>query len=191
MVAIVPKLCLDPELNRLPVIFFMGPDLGGGGWQRTMYERVRYHADDRKLGEFVAAIPCRYGPGDPMMQFVRASETGEYEYQLPWERDLIERAALTAHRGCVLCWLPEESTTEPRTDGESYARDTRGEIGEIRGWMRHDKGVRFVLGAEPKFPGLNVIVRNFSYVVGGSFPVYDTIDDIARGAVRVAKHSAR
>jgi hypothetical protein len=188
MSAIFPKMRPGPACQNLPTFFFLGPDFGGGDWQIKMYERMQYHAADRSLGDFVAVIPCRYDEGHKMMAYMSVGATLGFQYQLEWERYYIEQAALSASRGCVAIWLPVESAYEPRTDGQPYARDTRGEIGEIRGWLRCRRDARFVIGAETGFPGLDVIQRNFSYVCGGPFPIYDTLDELARGAVRVAKH---
>lgn len=190
MTALFPKMALpSQEEADMAIFFLMGPDFGGGGWQRQMYGRLCYQAQQHALSHWVAAIPCRYEETDPMAVHLHSrAQKNAYKYQLEWERDYIKRAASTARQGCVLSWLPEESSTEPRMDGEPYARDTRGEIGEIRGWMLHDRSIRFVLGGEEGFRGLDVIVRNFSYVLGGPFPLHSTLDDVARYAVRLAKY---
>jgi hypothetical protein len=167
----------------------VGPDAGGGGWQYQMYGRIVYHAAEHGLDTFVVVIPRRVTRSDVMWQFRFNDSVTGFEYQLDWEREYIRLAALDARRGCVAAWLPRESTTDPRTDGQPYARDTRGELGEIRGWMSFVPSTRFVMGAEDGFPGLDVIRRNFNAVVSGVFPIYESIDDLARGAVRVAKRA--
>lgn len=189
MSVLFPKDRLHPSHHDAAIIFLIGPDSGGGGWQDRMYERIVYHAGQHGLDRFVVVIPRRYRKDDQMWQFQAADSAPGFSYQLDWERNYIRLAALEARRGCVAAWLPEESSSDPRTDGQPYARDTRGELGEIRGWLGSRSDVRFALGAESGFPGLDVIRRNFNAVVGGAFPIYDTIDDLARCAVRVAKRA--
>jgi hypothetical protein len=187
MFVLLPKMALPTGFKDLPIFFFMGPDQGGGDWQNKMYERVVHHAEARSLGDFVAAIPKRYSDVHPIHRHVAPNASKAFKYQLTWEREFIEQAALKAVAGCVAIWLPKESTRHPRADGEPYARDTRPEIGELRGWMRQYPWVRFVIGAEQGFPGLDVIERNFSYIQGGPFQMFDSLDDVARCIVRVAK----
>jgi hypothetical protein len=70
--------------------------------------------------------------------------------------------------------------------GKDYARDTRGELGEWRGQLKHDKNVRFVIGAEQGFDGLDIIKCNSSAVSPG-IEFYSTLEKTCEEAVRLAR----
>jgi len=184
MSVILPKtLIRSDEVVSQPFFFLAGPVLGGGDWQHTMYQALA-----ERLGEdnFVAAIPCRYENNHPLV--ARQLSGGEFfSRQLLWERHYLAVAAQSpCLRSCIVFWLPCESKTCPRTDGQSYARDTRGELGEWRGRMMHDKAIRLVIGAEPDFPGLNQIQENFKRALGvPSFTIYNSIPEVVQRASEI------
>lgn len=76
--------------------------------------------------------------------------------------------------------LPKEE--RPRTDGMPYAMDTRGELGEWRGRLMHNPGLRVFIGADPDFPGLSQISRNFDAALKTSFPIAATMEELAARA---------
>jgi len=63
--------------------------------------------------------------------------------------------------------------------------DTRGELGEWR-WRIKTGQARVVIGAEPAFPGLSQIQRNFNAALGREFPIYPSIAETAKAAARLA-----
>lgn len=158
----------------------MGPIRGGGDWQRRACEILQSNLTE----EFFVATPCRWGPEHPLYHD-NAGGHETFSRQLPWERYYLDLAARNSPRGCVICWLPEESKTDPRKDGP-YARDTYGELGEFRGRMMCDKKARFVLGAEPGFPGLDVIVRNFEGALKVGLYVSPNLEETVTRAIEVA-----
>lgn len=79
-------------------------------------------------------------------------------------------------KGCLLFWLPCESKENPRNDGEPYARDTYGELGEWRGRLMYAGQQRVVVGVEPGFYGLSQIERNFQLAMQFPFPIHNSLE---------------
>jgi hypothetical protein len=69
-------------------------------------------------------------------------------------------------------------------DGQPYARDSYGEIGEWRGRMMYDRTAHFVIGAEAQFPGLNVISQNFRSAIGELFMVHSSLAETVGEAIQ-------
>ena len=110
--------------------------------------------------------------------------TGNEDYsdrQLTWERHSLD---IAAEKGCLIFWLPSESKVNPRTGSDPYAMNTRGELGEWRGRLEHDPKLRVVVGAEPEFPGLSQIQRNFSFATKSDFPIYGTLAETVEAALK-------
>jgi hypothetical protein len=122
---------------------------------------------EKRLGDFTAAIPCRYTAEHPLYQYRLEGNDNFFSRQLPWERHYLEFASV---QGCIIFWLPEESVAQRRSDGLPYAMDTRGELGEWRWRMRGR--ARVVLGGEAGFPGLDAIRRNLDQALGYGRPDY-------------------
>ncbi len=168
-------LCeIDPAYG--PLFFLAGPIRGGDDWQATCCEELREH-----LSSFYAAVPCRYQDTHHLARFFADSEEYYFDRQLTWERHYLDAAAAA---GCVIFWLPCESKEWPRTGKDPYAMDTRGELGEWRGRLMHDPALRVVIGAEPGFPGLSQIQRNFNLATKSDFPVYSTLEETVAAAVK-------
>jgi hypothetical protein len=170
----------DLQPDHGPLFFFAGPVLGGGDW----------HVDgcgylQQVLHEFVAALPCRYKADHVMRQYeLQGGTPDHFPRQLPWERLYMEQAA---REGCLAFWLPCESRTEPRTDGNPYAMDTRGELGAWRILLKYNRALRVVIGAEPDFPGLSTIKRNLEEDLGADFPIHHTLYDTMRAAATMVR----
>jgi hypothetical protein len=180
---ILPKsnVSLAPFRNpRLPFFFLAGPIKGGADWQYQMCLEL-----EKRVGDFVVAIPCRYTAGHPLFAHKVEGDGTPFDRQLTWERYYLELASI---RGCIIFWLPAESRSHPRDDGLPYAMDTRGELGEWRWRMKRTAQV--VIGAEPDFPGLSVIQRNFNLALGykdEDFPIYPNLETLAEKAVEMCQ----
>ena len=161
--------------QHVPLFFLAGPIRGGGDWQREMTELLG------KRGECVVVNPSRYEPDHPLYQY-RLEGSEHFAHQTAWERFYLHLAAKDWSSGCIIFWLACESKENPRDDGQPYARDTYGELGEWRGRLLHDPKLRVIVGAEPDFPGLAVIRRNFEDAVGSSFRIYDTMEEVVERA---------
>ncbi len=191
MFLILPKA--DPVLEGLrdhPLYFFAGPIQGAGDWHSTMADMLM-----RRLNELIVVNPSRYDRAHPhyrwhdrlvteTMHVQGRSPMRVYERQTDWERYYMRLAAEQWKSGCLLFWLAEQK--QERTDGQPYATDTRGELGEWRAHLMHNRDLRIVIGAEPNFPGLRVIKRNFELAVPG-FPIFDSLDEVVEQAVRYAE----
>ncbi len=181
MHVLLPKTFVDLEqYASLPLFFLAGPIKGGGDWQQVMCAKLQENVNE----DFLVAIPCRYQAGHPLFDLRLNGEVGRFPRQLNWERFYLQAAAKTHPRGCLIFWLQVESDREPRIDGLPYAMDTRGELGEWRGRMMHDSSVRLAIGADPTFPGLSQIERNFSQAIP-NFTVATTMDQVVRSAVEI------
>ena len=164
---VLPKSLCEIEPTYGPLFYLAGPIQGGDDWQATCSKEIRKH-----ISSFYTAIPCRYGKDHALTPFVMGGEAGYFTRQLFWESYYMDQAATL---GCLIFWLPRESRTHPRIDGNPYAMDTRRELDEWRGWMANDERLRVVIGADSGFPGLDEIRRNFSEALGKSFPIYPTL----------------
>lgn len=176
---ILPKTHPNLEAYRdVPIFFLAGPIMGAGDWHLSMSAWLMQYADPA-----IVVNPSRYQPPHTHLRFRMEGDEKHFERQTDWERHYMEQAAAKWPWGALIFWLAEQ--TGPRSDGEPYARDTRGEIGEWRGRMMCVPGLRVVIGAEKGFPGLSQIKRNFELAVPG-LTIHDTMEAVAREAARLA-----
>lgn len=187
MSIIVPKRWISTQeiwdgAAMRPLIFLVGPVRGGADWQTHMYRLIRKQP---RTEQAIVAIPCRWGAGHALEEKFLKGPSNCFARQLDWERHFLELAALGRGPGCIVCWLPLESETEPHPGPEPYGMDTRGELGEWRMRMKFE-GARLVLGAHPEFHGISQIQRNFSAVLGYDFPVHDSMERLAKAAANAA-----
>jgi hypothetical protein len=131
----------------------------------------------------LVVCPCRYELDDDIRrEHAVPFKEGVFERQTDWEGYYLEHAS---QKGCIIFWLACEDKENPRTDGEPYGRDTYGELAGY-GWGRfkYEPNIHVVVGAEPGYHGLSVIKRNFSNKFGGDFPIYSTMEETVKAAVR-------
>jgi len=176
MKIVLPKTQCDVDPQYGPLFFLAGPVLGGDDWQTRGCVEI-----EKWIPNFYAAIPCRHGEDHPLFSSTVSSNEKGFDRQLSWERYYL---SLAAHAGCLIFWLPSESKTNPRSDGNPYAMDTRGELGEWRGQLMDNPYLRIVVGAEPTFPGLSQIQRNFNEATNSHFKIYGTLDETVAAAVK-------
>jgi hypothetical protein len=166
----------EPDLTpfkHLPLFFLAGPIQGGGDWHYNMSNLL-----DEEIGSCLIVNPSRYRIGHPHYSRRLAGKEDYYERQTDWERHYLYLAAKGWSKGCVIFWLPKESIEKPRRDGNPYARDTYGELGEWRGRLMHDRSLRVTVGADEKFPGLSQIERNFHMAVDHYFSIFTSMDNV-------------
>ena len=175
MKVVLPNSCIPIEHDD-PLFFLAGPVGGGGDWQVDCCALIK-----SMCPQCYVAIPNRYPLEHPLMADVVTAGNISFGRQLIWERYYLDMAA---KRGCLLFWCPCESKEFPRSDGEPYATDTRGEIGEWRGHLMHDQSLRVVIGADPMFPGVERIRANFEQGLRLDFPFHTTLEDVVRAAVQ-------
>lgn len=173
---ILPKTLCDVDQTYGPVFFLAGPIKGGGDWQAECYAEIA-----RQCEKCYVVSPRRYSEEHPLFRFRQTGIENSFERQTLWERCYLDIASTA---GCIIFWLPAESTVNPRTDGQPYARDTYGELGEWRGRLMADRNLRLVIGAESEFSGLDVIRRNYQAAIGQTFPIYSTLAETVRAAIK-------
>lgn len=180
---ILPKSLPNLEdFRSCPLFFLAGPILGADDWQAEMTEILKQMTG----GDCLVVNPSRYPPEHPLYAH-RLDGSGDFfDSQTLWERHYLTAAGEAWPLGCILFWLREESRERPRTDGEPYARDTRGEIGEWRWRLKMNPQARVVMGAEPNFPGLSVIRKINEDAVPGKLPILPSMEAVARRAVSLA-----
>ncbi|NDE68251.1 hypothetical protein EB052_01450 [bacterium] len=179
MKIIFPKRLVAIDPSHGPLFFLAGPARGGGDWQtRCCYEI------EKNTKDFYAAIPYPPQTIHPLNPYREIGEENHFERQLQWERYYLDIAAIS---GCIIFWLPCESTTNPRTGSDPYAMDTRGELGEWRGCLRHNPNYHVVIGAEQGFPGLSQIQRNFNAATKSDFPIYGSLGETVIAAIEKAR----
>ena len=182
MKIILPKTFYYPSLIDLPIFFTAGPSLGGDDWQYQGALGLQ-----KRLSDCYVAIPCPYKNDHPLYQYRVEGDEKYFARQTFWERLYLKLAGLPEKKkeGCVIFWLPCESKVRPRKDGNPYARDTYGEVGEWRMRMKF-QSARVVVGAEAGFPGLDVIKCNFDETLKTDFPIYPTLEATLDAAVAMA-----
>jgi hypothetical protein len=171
----VPKARIEVSRLERPFYYLAGPLQGGGDWRTRFVGEMA-----RTLTRGTVAVPVRYLRPIPSVQTVSADSTDTFAHQLEWERYYLN---IASRIGCIIFWLPRESPTDRRADGQPYARDTYGELGEWRGRLLYNFNLKVVIGAEEGFPGLDVIVRNYREALGEQFPIYRTMEETIRAAI--------
>lgn len=173
MKILVPKTYVERKNLLTPLFFLAGPIKGGGNWQTRC---IGFMAQ-RSL-RFTVAIPFQLKEDNPYYCWRETGKEDYFERRLHWERYYLELAQ------CIIFWLPCENKTDPRNDGQPYARDTYGELGEWRGRLIGNRqSKRIVIGAEPGFPGIDVITANFKAALGQEFPIYGTLEETVDAAM--------
>lgn len=180
MQLILPKSRIPVGRLEMPLFFGAGPIRGGADWQAECFESLN-RADPE---EGTLALPCRYQREHPLHGLQLKPTQGFFPRQTLWERYYLHFAS---QLGCIIFWLPTPVDYIAES-GHSYARDTRGELGEWRAHLMHQPNYRLVIGAEPDFPGLDVIKANFHDALGDSFPFYDTLAETVQAALAKAHH---
>jgi len=179
MKIIIPKTLVEIEPTYGPLFFLAGPLQGGDDWQRKCCAEICKHMPDSYV-----AIPY-YDNKEldfPLMRrAVDGSDVvGYLGRQLDWERYYLARAA---KHGCIIFWLPKESKEKPRTSG-AYASATRGEIARWSVELKYNPHYRIVVGAEPEFPDLSEIHRNFIADQYSSVQFYSTLAETVAAALK-------
>lgn len=137
------------------------------------------------MEQSLVVCPCRYAQDDPIRNEHAHISTDAnkvvFKRQTNWERYYLEHAS---QRGCIIFWLGCEDKNNPRTDGGPYGRDTYGEQGAWRVHLKYNPSLRVVIGAEPEFSGLSVIKCNLDEELGYDFPIYSSMEETVKAAVR-------
>lgn len=183
MYLVLPKTLPSPHdiPSNLPLFFLAGPILGGGDWQYRMTKLLM-----AELPNSIIVNPSRYSHEHPLYQYRVDGKKDAFPRQTDWERHFLRQAGGNCETGCIIFWLAAESKRTPRNDGQPYARDTAGEVGEWRAHLMHDKTLRVAMGADPDYPGLSVVERNFELALGPSFTIYRTMEEVVTQARKLA-----
>lgn len=179
----------NPISQNHSFYFLAGPGQGGGDWQREACELI-FNIDPHST----VAVPHRYENEHVLAQhFHEDMSVDVYLGQTHWERHYLETAS-NHPKGVIIFWLQEQSQTNPRTDGQPYAIQTYGELGEWRGRiMENDRTNRrrLVVGAMSGFPGLKHIQQNFNLALKVSypqgFPIFTTLEETIRQGFAVTR----
>lgn len=187
MKIITPKHYItNEELAGRTVFFLAGPVRGGGDWQAQMC--LKFLELESSSDEFICVCPCRWEKTHALATYFLSGDENHFERQLDMERHYLKRAGINeaqTQKGCVVFNLELESKENPHPDPEPYAMDTRGEIAEWRMRMKFESA-RVVVGGHPDFFGLSQIQRNFTKELGYEFPIYQSMDEIARAAIEMS-----
>lgn len=181
MKIILPKTFYEKK-DDLPVFFLAGPVRGGDDWQQACCREIQKYISD-----FYIAIPYYHKELSEDHPFIALRVMGDenyFERQLNWERYYLD---LASTNGCVIFWLPVESTINPRIGGGPYATDTRGELGEWRGRLMNNPKLKVVVGGDADFISMSQIERNFKLAVRPDFPIYATLAETVKAAVVLAQ----
>lgn len=182
---------LTPTIDS-PLFFLAGPIRGGGDWQSHMAD----HIMSRRMSALIAC-PSRWDDTHRLAEHFHQPFSPAVNRQLVWERHYLRQAGIEPNvPGCVIFWLGLESVQHPHPGPEPYAMDTRREIGkfiaylEVLSWFPELEGkmdVRVVVGGDPNFHGLDVILFELSEAFGRSFPFYENMGNVADRAIQIAQ----
>ena len=178
----MPRLILPNQYVSVdnPLIFLAGPMRGAPLWQDKAIEII-----SSKNPDIYIASPSKKLRTEYILDAIKGDDT-KFSRQTNWEAHYIE---YSSKNGAVIVWLPAQVFPMPinkRTGfPKPYARDTRGEYGELRGSMKYDKNIRFVVGYEENFDGWDVAKENFLRV-SPNISFYSTLEDTCEEAVRLA-----
>lgn len=174
--------------RKEPFFYLAGPVLGGGDWHYNMIDLL-----SDKVGRCIVANPSNYRSAHPLhpLRLKETAESQTFERQKLWERHYMLHAAKVARRGALIFWLPAENKRKPRDDGNPYAMDTRGEIGEWRGRLMHDRDLRVIVGAEEGFPGLPQILFDFQDALGSEFEILTSMEAVANAAAELVRSTKK
>lgn len=173
---ILPKTFIPEGSLFKPVFFLAGPIRGGGDWQRQACHLLLV-----SNSVCTVVIPCQYERDDPLYKSQSYGIASNFPRQTRWERHYLE---LAGRLGCIIFWLPAPQPDFVPQPGHSYARDTRGELGEWRTQLYYQPRLRVVFGAEADFPGLSVFEANLHDQLGSDFPIHTTLPETVAAAVQ-------
>lgn len=181
----VPKqiVPLTPT-HESPLLFLAGPIRGGGDWQSQMAEHIL-----KQEPSALITCPSRWDGNHRLASHFYQPFSQASNRQLVWERHYLKQAGLETNvPGCVIFWLGRESATTPHPGPEPYAMDTRREIGKFTAYAEMMNGnVRIVVGGDPDFYGLDVILFELTEAFGKPFPFHRTMADVANNALHRAR----
>ncbi|MBN1923482.1 MAG: hypothetical protein JW791_01840 [Nanoarchaeota archaeon] len=175
---LVPLRSINLLEDETPVLFLAGPINSAPPWQEEAIRLVK------ELADYELYIACPKYELSNNFRDIIVNEDGPidapcFEKQLLWERYYMHFAASS---GALMFWLPKPA----RHDCErTYARDTRGELGEYRGLMQYG-GLNVVIGGEEGFDGLKVIKENFLDALM-SMRFYETLEDTVKAALELIR----
>ena len=159
-----------------PLIFLAGPINGAPAWHEKAIDLI-----DKATGSLIyIASPKREKEYNKDYSKILAKTDNiiSFEDQLTWERYYL---SVAANNGAIMFWLPVAETHDCY---RTYARDTRGELGEWRGMMQYSSP-NIVIGAEEKFDGLKIIKKNY-LAVNPEMKFYSNLEDTVKAAVELA-----
>ncbi len=175
---IVPLL----PTTETPLFFLAGPVRGGGDWQADMAESIM-----RKKSGSLIACPSRWGNDHRLAPHFNKPFSKAPNRQLVWEHHYLKQAGLESDiNGCVIFWLGLENVQNPHPGPEPYAMDTRREIGKFAAYAEMTN-VRLVIGGDPHFHGLDVILFELKEAIGRDFRFHETMLGVVCEALSIAK----
>lgn len=180
----VPKqiVPLHPTVGS-PLFFLAGPIRGGGDWQSHMADHIINQEPSALI-----ACPSRWDGSHRLAKHFHQPFSKAENRQLVWERHYLKQAGVKKGvPGCVIFWLGLENAQSPHLGPEPYAMDTRREIGKFTAYAEM-VGARIVVGGDPCFHGLSVILFELAEAVGEeNFPFYNNMTDVVHHAFLIAR----
>ncbi len=182
MTIYLPKLIVPlTPTTESPLFFLAGPIRGGGDWQSNMAQAIM-----RRKPQSLIACPSRWDATHWLAKDFHHPFCQAPNRQLAWERHYLKQAGLEAGvPGCVIFWLGLESAFDPHPGPEPYAMDTRREIGKFTAYAEM-MDVRIIVGGDPLFFGLDVILYELQEALGKPVMFFETMAVAAEAAITVA-----
>ena len=181
----IPKKIIPiTPTKESPLFFLAGPIRGGGDWQAQMAELILNMEPSAHI-----ACPSRWKETHSLANHFYETFSQAENRQLVWERHYLKQAGLDdGVPGCIIFWLGLESVEKPHPGPEPYAMDTRREIGKFTAYAEMMNGnVRMVVGGDPDFYGLDVILFELTEAFGKPFSFHQTMADVASNALQRAR----
>ena len=171
---IIPKTFIHNFSEySVPLIFLFGPIKGAGGWRNRAIDII----EDLGFDGFVASPDAH---PDEKYNSKLVYKGVDFSTNLEWERYYWEKSL---YHGAGMFWLPK---LVDFNINQIYARETRGEQGEVRGMLRFEPNLRVVIGGEEGFEGLSLMKRNY-LEVRPSMKFYVTLEETCAEVVRLAR----
>lgn len=189
MKVILPKHLVPDVGLTYPLFFLAGPVGGGDDWHLEATNFLQ-----KKVNEFFVAIPQKYTGDHPLfINRVGCENIELFPHQFMWKNYYFQLAAGIGNAStqppaysCLVIWLPAESETALRPDAPPYVTYPWREVGTAIGWLKFNKKLRIVFGADPSFPGLGSIRRSFEAVMDDEFPIWESLETTMKAAVHMA-----
>jgi hypothetical protein len=169
------------QYGHVPLFFLAGPLQGAEDYHPHVFRLLQ-----ERLENFILVIPQRYQIGHPLLEYEAVGSPDYFRRQRHFEAHYIKQAREAVRNraggGALLFNLCCQVT--PRTDDRPYATDSWREAAETYTRLSYEPDLSVIVRAEKDFPGEEILNDCFNEAIGGSFPFFRTLEELADEATR-------